>query len=168
MAQWPLTGRRELKLRQPVTVAGFRVEAWPVEHSLKAPAVGFKVSARGAHVFYVPDVAALGNPRQALKGVELYIGDGAAPGRPIVRQRGPVRIGHATIATQLEWCRRGGVRRAVFTHCGSAIVRTSTRSADALVRSLGRDRGVDARVAHDGARIRVRANRHSQEKSHAI
>ena len=41
--------------------------------------------------------------------------------RPVVRRDGAL-IGHAPIRTQLEWCAREGVRRGVFTHCGSGIV----------------------------------------------
>jgi hypothetical protein len=156
MARWPLAVRRELQPWRTVRIAGFDVEAWPVEHSLNAPAVGFTVSARGVRIFYVPDVAALGNLKRTLKGVDLYVGDGAVLARPIVRRRGSVLIGHASVATQLDWCRIGGVRRAVFTHCGSGLVRSKARSVDALVHSLGRERGIDARLAYDGLTMIVR------------
>lgn len=155
IGRWPLAVRCVLRPFRPATIAGFAIEAWPVEHSLNAPAVGFKVSARGVGIFYVPDVAAIRNPVRTLRRVDLYVGDGAVLDRPLVRQRGPVVIGHASMATQLDWCKTGGVRRAVFTHCGSAIVRAKGRSADRLVHSLGRERGIDARLAYDGLTMTV-------------
>ena len=59
-------------------------------------------------------------------------------------------MGHAPIRTQIGWCRDAGVGRAVFTHCGSEIVRSDARVVSARVRKLGHEHGVDARVADDG------------------
>jgi hypothetical protein len=59
-------------------------------------------------------------------------------------------IGHAPITTQLQWCRRQGVRRAIFTHCGSQIVAGDERRASSVVRQLGKEYGVEARLAYDG------------------
>jgi hypothetical protein len=129
---------------------GFVIEAWPVQHSLNAPAVAFKVSTRDGSFFYAPDVAALEHPSRTLQNVDLYIGDGAFLVRSFVRRRGPVVIGHASIATQLDWCKNSGVGRAIFTHCGSALVRSSPSRVQAAVQSLGRARGIDASLAHDG------------------
>jgi ribonuclease BN (tRNA processing enzyme) len=136
-------------------IGGFIIDAWPVQHSLNAPAVGFKISTPGACLFYVPDVAAIDRPKQTLQNVDLYVGDGAVLKRSLVRKRGRVSIGHASIVTQLEWCRAGGVTRAIFTHCGSGIVRSAPSHVDAVVQSLGRAYGVDASLAHDGLRIRL-------------
>lgn len=47
----------------------------------------------------------------------------------------------------------GGVKHAVFTHCGSEIVRGNARRLDTLLRRLGRDYAVDARLARDGDRL---------------
>ena len=40
--------------------------------------------------------------------------------------------------------------RAIFTHCGSEIVRSDARAIAARIRKLGLDQGLDARVANDG------------------
>jgi phosphoribosyl 1,2-cyclic phosphodiesterase len=156
MARWPLTSRYDLPLRRPVEVAGLAIEAWPVQHSLNAPAVAFRITGTDACLFYAPDVAALVHPELALEQVDLYIGDGAVLNRSLLRSRGPVLIGHASVATQLDWCRAAGLRRAIFTHCGSGVVRSPARRAEAVVRSLGRERGIDARLAHDGLALIVR------------
>jgi hypothetical protein len=115
--------------RQQFALAGLVVEAWPVEHSLLAPAVGYRITAGASHIFYVPDVARLPTALAALQDVDLYVGDGATLHRPLIRRRGSVRIGHATVATQLGWCEAAGVTNAVFTHCGSGIVRSQPRES---------------------------------------
>ena len=85
-----------------------------------------------------------------MSGVALYIGDGATVVRSMVRRRDHSEIGHAPIAKQLRWCQEEGVARAIFTHCGSEIVRSDARVVSARVRKLGHEHGVDARVADDG------------------
>ena len=154
-ARWPIADRRVLRLHDPVSIAGLRVEAWPVEHSHNAPAVGFRVTCGRRAVFYVPDIARLPHSRRALEGVSLYVGDGATMTRPLVRRRGHVLIGHATIAAQLEWCAAAGVPRAIFTHCGSGIVRRPGDAADRAVRALAQERGCAARLASDGMTLRI-------------
>jgi phosphoribosyl 1,2-cyclic phosphodiesterase len=156
MARWPVEVRCELPLQRPVMIGGFVIEAWPVQHSLNAPAVGFKISTRDACLFYAPDVAALDRPKRTLQNVDFYVGDGAVLKRSLVRKRGRVLIGHVSVATQLDWCRAGGVPRAIFTHCGSGIVRSAPSRVDPIVQALGRARGIDASLAHDGLTIRLR------------
>jgi hypothetical protein len=101
-------------------------------------------------MFYVPDVAELPHAAKVLRGIDVYIGDGATIKRSLVCRRGRTLIGHAPIAAQLDWCKRASVKEAVFTHCGSQIVQGDARELDALVRRLGRDHGIEARVARDG------------------
>ena len=129
------------------------IEAFRVAHSLRALAVGYRIAAGRKSFFYVPDIAALLEPEEALSGVALYIGDGATLKRSMVRRRGRDLIGHATVGDQLAWCREQGVGRAIFTHCGSGIVRSESRAVAALIAKLGQEHGVDASVAHDGQRL---------------
>jgi phosphoribosyl 1,2-cyclic phosphodiesterase len=142
---------------EPFTIGAIRFIALAVEHSLKAPAVGLRVSCHGGAFFYVPDVAVLPFVTEALNGVSLYVGDGAAVTRPIIRWRDGHPIGHASIKTQLAWCREANVRRAIFTHCGTRVVGSDARWINALVRRLGQAVGVDARVAHDRMVVRLAA-----------
>jgi phosphoribosyl 1,2-cyclic phosphodiesterase len=147
---WPIRDRRLLRAWTTCTIQGARIEAVPVAHSIRAPAVGYRITVGRETIFYAPDIAALPQPGRALAGVCLFVGDGAAITRPILRKRNGVLIGHASIAMQLGWCRDHHVGRAVFTHCGSEIVRANHRQASAQVRILGRERGVDAVLASDG------------------
>jgi phosphoribosyl 1,2-cyclic phosphodiesterase len=139
-----------LAFGSPVSIAQMRIEAFPVVHSRVAPAVGYRIAGR---VCYVPDVVDIRDKSNALGGIELYIGDGARLTRPLVRRTSTGRrFGHTPIATQLRWCARIGIRRAIFTHCGTEIVRDHER-ADEVVRELGRQHAIDARLAYDGLTI---------------
>ena len=111
------------------------------------------MTAGRAALFYVPDLAALRDPASALHGVDLYIGDGATVTRSMVRRRGRDMIGHATVGAQLAWCREQGVRRAIFTHCGSEVVRSDARAIGAAIATLGQEQGVEASVAYDSQRL---------------
>jgi phosphoribosyl 1,2-cyclic phosphodiesterase len=73
----PIHDRREMPLARTVTIDGIRFKACRVEHSIRAPAVGYRVSAKGASFFYLPDVARLPNATTALHRIGTYIGDGA-------------------------------------------------------------------------------------------
>jgi phosphoribosyl 1,2-cyclic phosphodiesterase len=59
---------RVLPLRKPERICGVTFEAFAVEHSLLAPAVGYRVSAGRACFFYVPDVVFIHERAAALKG----------------------------------------------------------------------------------------------------
>jgi phosphoribosyl 1,2-cyclic phosphodiesterase len=148
--RYPVKDRRIVETRAPFVIGGVTFEAFPVQHSVRAPAVGYRVSGDGSAFFYVPDLAAIPEQRAALRGIALYVGDGATIVRSMVRARDHVLIGHAPIRSQLGWCEAEGVARAIFTHCGSGIVKSDTRRIKARIRELGREHGVDASVAYDG------------------
>jgi phosphoribosyl 1,2-cyclic phosphodiesterase len=154
LARFPLCDRRVVTPYKPLAIGGVRLEAFKVRHSIHAPAVGYRVSVNTASFFYLPDVASLPNPSKALRGARIYIGDGATMQRSMVRMKDGVLIGHAPISTQLQWCARAHVRRAIFTHCGSPVVRGDARTLDRKLRSLGREHQVDASFAYDGCRLR--------------
>jgi phosphoribosyl 1,2-cyclic phosphodiesterase len=155
--RWPIHDRRTLAPWTPVEIAGLRFEAVPVEHSIRAPAVGFRVTAGGVTIFYVPDIADLPQARRALDAVSIYVGDGATLTRPLLKRRPDALIGHASIAAQLDWCAKRRVPRAIFTHCGSQIVASDHAATSARIAALGRARGVTAILAYDGLRVRVPA-----------
>jgi ribonuclease BN (tRNA processing enzyme) len=145
--------RRVVEPWRPFRLFGMTFEAVPVVHSLRAPAVGYRIRAGKVRVFYVPDVLELPGRPGVLAGITLYIGDGAAITRPIVRRArddGETRIGHTSIRAQLDWCQEAGVRNMIVTHCGSEIVRSDDRSVAARLRALGRARGVSVELARDG------------------
>lgn len=165
LGRLPIRDRRRIPLARAVTIGGVRFEAYRVQHSIRAPAVGYRVSAKTGAFFYLPDVAKLHNPAAALRGVDVYIGDGATLRRSMVRMKHGTLIGHAAIATQLEWCAKAQLHQAIFTHCGSAIVRGNARFFAAIVRNLGREHDVDARIASDGDRLLFAKTDRRKEKA---
>jgi phosphoribosyl 1,2-cyclic phosphodiesterase len=149
LCSYPLHEPRPVRPRRPFAFGKLTFEAFPVEQSIRAPAVGYRVSAAAGSFFYVPDVVAIRNRHRALKGVRLYIGDGAVIRRSMVRRRGKALIGHAPMVAQLGWCEAEHVGEAVFTHCGSEIVRGDARHLNSVVRLLGNEHAVEARIAFE-------------------
>ncbi|HYZ27281.1 MAG TPA: MBL fold metallo-hydrolase [Geminicoccaceae bacterium] len=156
MAAWPIAHRRVVQPRRPVAIEGITFEAFPVEHSLHAPAVGYRVRAGRVGIFYGPDVVFIREREAALSGLRLFIGDGATLTRPLIRRRGEHLISHTPVRTQLTWCGEAGIRRAIITHCGSEIVTTDAAGIAAQVSAMGEQRGVEASVAHDGMTLVLR------------
>ncbi len=153
LRRFPIRDWRRLPVRKSMTIGGIRFKAFPVQHSIRAPAVGYRVSAQGACFFYLPDVAGFPRGSEALRRVDVYIGDGATIRRSMVRHKGGTLIGHAPITIQLGWCERAGICHAIFTHCGSPVVRGDGRTLNALVRRLGHECGINARLASDGDKL---------------
>jgi len=152
---YPIKHQRLLKVRTPKKVCGITFETFPVIHSLLAPGVGYRITAGRTTVFCVHDLIKIKQQRPALKNVQLYIGDGASIMRPIIRRSKGKLVGHTTVRAQIGWCQKEGVPQAIFTHCGSQIVKGDERSLGALVRELGEERGVEASIAYDGLEVRV-------------
>jgi phosphoribosyl 1,2-cyclic phosphodiesterase len=161
LARYPIAERRTVDPRKPFEpAAGLSFEAFPVEHSTRAPAVGYRVSAGRVAVFYAPDVVYVPERGEALAGCRLYIGDGATIDRSLVRRPEPgALVGHAPVRTQLTWCRKEGVPEMIVTHCGSQIVKGELERPEAIREKLRRyaaERGVAVVVAFDGMERVVR------------
>jgi hypothetical protein len=107
-------------------------------------------------VFYGPDLIYIHDREAALSGSGIYIGDGATLERSFVRKRGDALIGHTPVRTQLSWCAKEGVPRAIITHCGSEIVGGDERKLNARLRAMAKERGIRAEFAHDGMEVLVR------------
>jgi len=148
--------RHLIKERAPTKICGIIFEAFAVEHSILAPAVGYRVSASRASIFYGPDLLFIHDRTAALKDVQIYIGDGATVTRSFVRNRDNTLIGHAAVRTQLGWCAKEGVPRAIITHCGSEIVTGDERKLAAELRAMAIERGVEVRIAHDRMELNLR------------
>jgi len=149
----PVEDRHLIKERVATKICGIRFEAFTVEHSLLAPAVGYRVSAGRACIFYAPDLIFIHDRAAALKNAQIYIGDGATLTRSFIRKRRERLIGHAAISVQIGWCAKDGVPRAIVTHCGSEIVTGDERNLAARLRAMGAERGVETRIAHDGMEL---------------
>jgi phosphoribosyl 1,2-cyclic phosphodiesterase len=152
----PDLDRHTLRPGRCSRIEGIGFEAFTVEHSVRAPAVGYRIDAGRSSVFYAPDLVFIHDRAAALRDVLVYIGDGATLTRPLVRRRDGRLIGHAAVSTQLGWCAAEGVPRALITHCGSGIVTSPHARIAAQVRELGARRGVRADIARDGLSLVLR------------
>src|SRR5882724_5238035 len=153
---YPIKDRHVIEERTRTKICGITFEAFPVEHSILSPAVGYRVSAGRACIFYAPDLIFIHDRGAALKDVQIYIGDGATITRTFIRRRGKALIGHAAVGTQLGWCAKEGVPRAIITHCGSEIVNGDERKLLIKLRLMLAQRGVEVSIAHDGMELILR------------
>lgn len=142
--------RRVVRPRAPTEVEGMTFEAFPVDHSIRAPAVAYRITAGRVTVVYAPDVVFIHDRAEAMDGARLYIGDGATLKRSFVRRHGDHLVGHAPVSTQLGWCAKEGVPEAVVTHCGAQIVEADEAGVVRQLEVLGEERGVAVTLAHDG------------------
>jgi phosphoribosyl 1,2-cyclic phosphodiesterase len=156
MEDFDIQDRRMLAPREPTEIAGIGFEAFPVDHSSRAPAVGYRIVAGEVTVFCVPDVVWIRDREGAMSGAKLYVGDGATVTRSMVRKIEGTLIGHTPVRTQLTWCQKTGVSRAIFTHCGSEIIKADSQEVQAKLQSLADEREVEAQIAHDGLEVVLR------------
>jgi phosphoribosyl 1,2-cyclic phosphodiesterase len=145
--------RHVIEERTPTKICGITFEAFPVEHSILAPAVGYRVRAGRARIFYAPDLVFIHERAAALDGVQIYVGDGATLTRSFIRRRGEALIGHAPVRTQLTWCAKERVPQAVITHCGSEIVKGDERKIGAQLREMAAGGSIEVSIAHDGMEL---------------
>jgi len=146
--------RRDVREREPFSVGAMTLEAFACEHSVRAPAVGYRIEAGDVRIFYVPDLVRIVDAQTALRDLDMYVGDGAMISRSLIRRAADgTPVGHSSILRQVDWCAEYGVPRAVFTHCGTQIVRGDERTIGPRIHRYGAERGVATRIAHDGLEI---------------
>lgn len=156
MDGYDIHDRRVLGVREPYFIYGVDVEAFLVDHSTVAPAVGYRITAGEVVIFYAPDVVYIHGRDEAMKDAKLYVGDGATVSRSLVRKHDDTIVGHTSIRRQLTWCKKENVPLAVFTHCGTEIVNGDERKIGPEVRRMAEERGVEAQIAYDGLEIVLR------------
>lgn len=149
-----LADLREIKPNRAITREGMKIMPYKVTHSLLAPAVGYRVSDGKITFAYNPDIVSIEKKNKVLKGVDLYIGDGATLKRPLIRRKGDKIFGHAAASTQVNWCRAFGIKKAIFTHFGKGLVEMNERSLKRRLREFG-GKEVEVITAYDGMEIEV-------------
>ncbi len=140
--------------RTPFQIGSLTIEAFPVHHSLNAPAIGYRITGGKRSLFYVPDLVSIIDTKEALSGIDLYIGDGAIITRTLLKRiKDGIPTGHSPIIEQLTWCANYNVPRAIFTHCGTEIVTGDRTNIDAQIKALGTQLGVKTTLAYDGLKL---------------
>ncbi len=144
---FPITERQTLPPGDPLELCGLTINALPVHHSLRAPAVGLRISDGTVDIFYAPDVAELIDATRCLKGARAYIGDGSCLDDALLRMEQGQPCGHAPVSTQLDWCALQGVHEAIFTHFGTEIVAGAEEQQERRIEALAAKMGLRARFA---------------------
>ncbi|WP_200763788.1 MBL fold metallo-hydrolase [Nitrosophilus alvini] len=154
LKNFPVEKKISIEKKRPFEIFETKFEAFDVLHSIRAPAVGYRITQQSS-IFYVPDVVYIPDMEKALKNVSLYIGDGAALKHSLVRRRGDTLFGHTTVSAQIGWCAKNGVKKAIFTHCGTEIVSMDHNDAEEIVKDMGKKRGVEAKIAYDSMLVTI-------------
>jgi ribonuclease BN (tRNA processing enzyme) len=149
LKRYPVKRFRVFDAGDLIRLGPFRVRPYDVIHSIRAPAVGFRIHASRTSLVYNPDVISIPDEADVLRNVALYIGDGASLTRPLVRRRGPLLFGHTTVRAQLKWCERHRIPRAYITHCGKQIVEMNPAEGRRRIAAIAPP-GVHITIAHDG------------------
>lgn len=154
--KYPIEQPKAVKPGKKYNIGPFLVEPFFVIHSLRCPAVGYRITANDQTIFIAHDIISIPERSKALFGCNAYIGDGASITRPIIRRKGDKIFGHTTVRAQIGWCAKEKVSYFFITHCGSQIVEGDGRTLGALVRKMGRESGVNVKITYDGLRVQLK------------
>jgi len=138
-----------IKLNKWFKVGPFKIMAYRVVHSLIAPAVGFKIKC-GKTLVYNPDLIVM-KKKSVLRNVDLYIGDGSSVRANLVRRKNGKLFGHCRMKTQINWCKKYGIKKVIFTHFGKEALRMGDKK---LEKELGGE-GYSVKIAYDGFSFRL-------------
>lgn len=143
--------KKIIKPNKKKIIENISFEAFEVQHSIKAPAVGYKITFNKKSFFYVPDVLWIENRKKAFKNISFYIGDGATISRNMVRKDKKTNLiyGHANISSELTWCQKENVKKMIITHLGTDIVKDE-KQAKEKIKKIAKKKGVDFKIAYDG------------------
>jgi phosphoribosyl 1,2-cyclic phosphodiesterase len=127
-------------------IGSFFCSAYRVIHSIRCPAVGWKIRSGGKTIAYNSDLVDIVEKDRVLTRVDYYIGDGAAVKANLVRRRGDVLFGHTRIITQIHWCQKYSIPHIIFTHMGK-----ETLGAEADIKA----EHPDVILAYDGLELAI-------------
>ncbi len=105
-----------------IKLSPFSILPYKVLHSVRCPAVGFRISFGKNVVIYNPDLVDIINRDKILKNARYYIGDGSSINANLVRKRNEKIFGHSRITTQVKWCEKAGIKKIIFTHLGKETI----------------------------------------------
>ena len=99
-----------------------QITAYKVIHSLRCPAVGYKIKGDKT-IIYAPDIVDFEEDKGVVfKDVDLLIADGSSLNINMVRRKDDKLYGHTRVKTIIEWCKKYNIDSLIVTHCGKQIV----------------------------------------------
>jgi ribonuclease BN (tRNA processing enzyme) len=120
--------------------------AYRVIHSIRCPAVGYKLKIDQKTLVYNSDLVDIIDKDSVLTGVDYYIGDGSGIRANLVRRRGNQLFGHTRIITQINWCKKYGINHIIFTHLGKETIEKEAEF---------KQEHPDISLAYDGMELRL-------------
>lgn len=139
---------RIIKSGREYILNDLKVTAYDVMHSLRCPAVAYKIKGDKT-IVYAPDILDFEEDKEAiLNRTDLLIADGSSLNINMVRRKEDKLFGHTRIKTIIGWCKKYGINELIITHCGKQIV---TMDKNELIEKLkGYTEGkINVRVAYD-------------------
>ena len=148
--------KKVLDIEKKIRISTLTIEPFSLIHSIKAPAIGIKVTYLKKSFFYAPDVLWIENREKAFKDILFYIGDGATINKSLVRKDKKTNklFGHANISQQLTWCRKENVKKMIVTHLGSQIVKDEKKAKQTILK-LANEKEVEVLIAYDSLEIKL-------------
>ncbi len=128
------------------------ITAYKVIHSLRCPAVGYRVKGDRS-LIYAPDIVDFKQDKgMVLNNINMLIADGSSLNINMVRKRNGMLFGHTRVKTIIGWCKKYGIKKLVITHCGKQIVTMDSTELNKKLESYtGGD--IDVIVAFDGHKM---------------
>ncbi len=125
-----------------------------VIHSFRCPAVCFRIEG-DKNIVYAPDlVDTEKDKKKILDGIACLIGDGASLNINMVRRKDNKIYGHTRIKTEINWCKKYGVKKLIITHCGKQAVTMDEGELERKIYEYSEGQ-VDVVIAYDGFRIKL-------------
>lgn len=132
----------------------FIVTAYRVIHSLRCPAVAFKITGDKT-IIYAPDIVDFYEDKgKILNNTDVLIADGSSLNINMVRRRDDKIFGHTRVKTIIGWCKKYGINQLIITHCGKQIVTMDENKLREKIEEYS-DNKVDVRIAYDGRKLKL-------------
>jgi ribonuclease BN (tRNA processing enzyme) len=127
---------------------------YKVIHSFRCPAVCFRIEG-DKNIIYAPDLVDTEKDKEeVLDSIDCLIGDGSSLNINMVRRKDNKIYGHTRIKTEVNWCKKYGVKKLIITHCGKQVVTMDEKELEHKIDEYA-ERQVDVKVAYDGCSMEL-------------
>jgi len=150
--KFPITNKKIVKYRHKFRIGDIQFEAYKVIHTMSYDAVGYQITAGNKKIFLVSDVISIYDKEEALKNIDLYIGDGSTILEPLIRKNKQTGLiyGHTTIKAQASFCSKNNVQMMYITHCGTEIIENTELENKKIMKAISEKYNIPIYIASDG------------------
>lgn len=152
---YPIDKRITIPMGNECDIEKMKFKAFPVEHSTRCPAVCLKINTGEKTILYAPDLISILDQEEAFEDVDIYIGDGSSITKSIVRKIDDHLVGHTSIKTQMNWCKKFNVPSMYLTHCGSQILKSDHDEVQNQINEWAEERDLFCQIAYDGLEFEI-------------